>query len=130
MKKMIIISIIFAMVLGAAIWEVVYSTTLFTQLEDGLLRVKENIYLSDDNIANAETLSAMDEVAEKWKKGREIVFCIGNHNTLRALDEKITSLEIMIKINHADDAKVTAETALNFVRAVLNDTHPVPSNLF
>ncbi|MCL2675388.1 MAG: hypothetical protein FWE84_02200 [Firmicutes bacterium] len=130
MKKVIIISLVFAAVLGAGTWEIAYSTRLFTQLEDGLILVKQSIYASGEDIANAETLFAMDRVSEKWKKGREVVFCLGNHNAFRALDEKIISLEVMVKINHADDAKVMTETALNLVRAVMNDTHPVMSNLF
>lgn len=130
MKKTVIISVIFAVILGISILEMVYSTSFYRQLEEGLLELKQSIYLNDEDISVAETLSVMDSVAEKWKKGREIVFCFGNHNTLRALDEKIVSLEAMVKINYADDAKVMAETALNLVRAVLNDTHPVPSNLF
>lgn len=130
MKKVVIISIIFALTIGVSIWEIVYSTRLFKDLEYRLEKLEESVYASGEEINNADTLALMDKVLDRWEKSREIMFCLNNHNVLRALDEKIHSLKIMIKINFVDDAKVMLESALLLVRAVYNDTHPVITNLF
>lgn len=65
-----------------------------------------------------------------WEKNKEILFCFGNHNVLRMVDEKLESLKAMVQINYTDDAKVLVAVSLSLVEAIQNDTVPNATNLF
>jgi len=130
MKKLIVISIIFSAVVGLAVFEMVYSTRLYNDLHDGLIAVSNSIAENKDNLDNPETVKLMNDVMKRWRGSKELLFMLGNTTLLRSVDEHLIILEVMIQTNHPDDAPIAAATAKALIRAVLNDTHPVPSNLF
>jgi hypothetical protein len=130
MKKIIIISVIFFLVVTAATTETVYSTSLFRSIASDLEKIESSIYRNDENINNPETVELFESMDKKWQKAREILFCIGNHNVYRNLDEKLVSLGAMIEINYADDAKVMVSVIKNLVDGLSNETMPVWSNFF
>lgn len=129
MKKLIIASVIFAAMLSLAIWESAYSTKLYNDLYDGLEAVELSMELHEDNIANPDTAGKMEAVLTRWQNAKEVLFCLGNHNTLRAVDEKLVSLNRMVEINYADDAAVIIEVTKSLLRALDNDTQPVLTNI-
>jgi len=130
MKRIIIVIIIFSTLLGVAAFESVYSTRLYTDVHQGLTKVSDSIDRHRENLDNPETLELMEKVMHRWNKGREIMFMFGNTTLLRSIDERLITLDTMIKINHKDDAPVAVATAKLLIKAVLNDTHPVITNLF
>lgn len=129
MKKLIIISIVFALVIGAGVFETLYTSAVYNDIYDGLTKVEQSIEKHEDAY-NAETVKLIDETVDIWEKNKEIFFCLGNHNVLRAVDEKLSSLKAMININYTDDAKVAIEVALGLIEAIRNDAVPNLTNLF
>lgn len=129
MKKLIIISIIFALMLGGAIWEIFYTTNVYSDVYDGLIAVQKSMDEHED-VYNEETLRLTDEVIGIWEKNKEILFCFGNHNVLRMIDEKLESLKAMVNINYTDDAKIMVAVSIGLIEAVQNDTVPNATNLF
>lgn len=129
MKKLIIISIIFALMLGGAIWEIFYTTNVYSDIYDGLIAVQKSMDEHED-VYNEETLRLTDEVVDIWEKNKEILFCFGNHNVLRMIDEKLESLKAMVNINYTDDAKIMVAVSIGLIEAVQNDTVPNATNLF
>lgn len=129
MKKLIIISIVFALVIGAGVFETLYTSAVYNDIYDGLTKVEQSIEKHEDAY-NAETVKLIDETVDIWEKNKEILFCLGNHNVLRAVDEKLSSLKAMININYTDDAKVAIEVALGLIEAIRNDAVPNLTNLF
>jgi len=130
MKKIIIISLIFSALLGVAIFEMLYTTRLYTDIHEGLIKVSDSIEKNEDNLNNPETMQLMKNVMDRWNRGKEILFSFGNTTLLRSVDERLITLDVMIKINHPDDAPIAAATAKALIKAIINDTHPVPTNLF
>ncbi|MBR2970543.1 MAG: DUF4363 family protein [Clostridia bacterium] len=128
MKKVIVISIIFAVILGAGIAEVLYTTRVYSDIYDGLIAVQNSIDRHED-VYNDETVTLMHETADIWERNKEVLFCLGNHNILRNVDEKLSSLKAMIDINYTDDAKVMVQTALGLIEAIQNDSVPNLTNL-
>lgn len=129
MKKLIIISIIFTVVLGGAIAEIFYTTAVYDKLYDGLIEVRGSVERHED-VYNEETVRLTDDAVKIWEDNKEWLFCLGNHNVLRTVDEKLVSLKAMVHINYTDDAKVMLEVSLNLVDAIRNDTVPNLTNMF
>jgi len=116
--------------IAVSTFEIVYSTRLFSDIHSGLIEVSNSIDQHREELDNEETIALMQNVMHRWEKGKEILFMFGNTTLLRSIDDRLVTLDTMIKINHKDDAPVAVASAKSLVRAVLNDTHPVPTNLF
>lgn len=126
MKKLIIVCVIFVLMLGMGVAESVYTYGVYDDIYGSLCSVKESI----GEQFGKETKPLTHEAVKKWKDNKEILFCLGNHNVLRTIDEKLTSLEKMVDIDYVDDAKVNLEVCLSLVEAVRNDNVPNPTNMF
>ena len=129
MKKLIIISIIFALMLGGGIWEIVYTTHVYGDIYDGLIKVQKSIDEHED-VKNEETVRLTHEAVDIWEKNKEVLFCFGNHNILRTVDEKLESLRAMVDINYTDDAKIMLAVSLSLIEAIQNDNVPNATNMF
>ncbi len=129
MKKLIIISIIFVLMIAGSLWEIFYTTSVYDKIYDGLIEVQNSMDRHED-VYNEETISLTRETVEIWEKNKEILFCLGNHNVLRTVDEKLESLKAMVNINYTDDAKVIVCVSLSLIKAIQNDTVPNFTNLF
>ena len=128
MKKLIVISVVFALMIAASIWEIVYTSDVYGYMLKELTAVEETMFLYEST-DNDETRAHMDNVMDKWEGSKEILFCLGNHTILRAVDEKLVSLKTMVNIDYLDDAKVIVGNAISLVEAISNDAHPVLTNL-
>ena len=53
-----------------------------------------------------------------------------NHNTLRNLDDKIVSLQKVVKSDNYNDAVIFVHSAINYIDDVLLDSIPYLSNIF
>lgn len=129
MKKLIVISLIFALMIGGSVWEIFYSTSTYNKIYDGLIEVQKSMDRHED-VYNEETVELTHKAVEIWEKNKEILFCFGNHNVLRTVDEKLESLKAMVNINYTDDAKVLVCVSLSLIEAIQNDTVPNITNLF
>ncbi len=129
MKKLIVISVIVALLIGGSIWEIAYTTRVYTEIYDGLKLVEESFERHED-VRNTESLWRMNEVYTTWENNKEVLFCLGNHNVLRAVDEKIVSLKAMVDTNYTDDAKIILQVTLSLVKAIQNDAVPNSTNMF
>ena len=129
MKKLVIISIIFALMLAGGIWEIFYTTKVYSEIYDGLTKVQKSMDEHED-VYNEETLRLTHDAIEIWEKNKELLFCFGNHNVLRTVDEKLESLKAMVNINYTDDAKIMVAVSLSLIEAIQNDTVPNATNLF
>ncbi len=129
MKKLIIISIIFVLMIAGSLWEIFYTTSVYDKLYDGLIEVQNSMDRHED-VYNEETISLTRKTVDVWEKNKEVLFCLGNHNVLRTVDEKLESLKAMVNINYTDDAKVIVCVSLSLIKAIQNDTVPNFTNLF
>ncbi len=129
MKKLIVISIIFVLMIGGALWEIFYTTSTYNKIYDGLIEVQKSMDRHED-VYNEETLELTRKTVGIWEQNKEILFCLGNHNVLRTVDEKLESLKAMVNINYTDDAKVMVSISLELIKAIQNDCVPNMTNLF
>lgn len=129
MKKLIAIAVIFALMIGGAIWEIEFTTRTYSDIYDGLLRLEDSFARHED-VKNEESVAIMNDVYSTWQESKEALFCLGNHNVLRMVDEKIVSLKSMVDTNYTDDARIILQVALSLVKAVQNDSVPNPTNMF
>lgn len=130
MKKVICISVILALTIGAGIAEIVLSSNMFKELNADLIALSESIEANEENVANDETIGKASAVLNKWNKGKNFALMLTNHTIMRGLDEKLVSLLSWVESGGYDDAKALCEVSIALTEDLIDETYPILSNLF
>ena len=129
MKKVVVILIVFALMIGGMVGEIVFVNKFYNGLQSDLQIVAKSIEANEDNVNNAETVALCTALVKKWEKGKHTLLTIQNHNTVRNLDDKIISLSYVVKSDNYNDAVIFVYSAINYIDDVLLDSMPYLSNL-
>ncbi len=129
MKKLIIITVVFAIMLGAMIGEVIYVNKFYNGIQADLTLISESIEQNKDNVDNPETNELCKKLVKKWEKGKNILLMLQNHNTVRNFDDKIVCLAAVVASDNYNDAVIFVESAINYIDDVLLDSIPYLSNI-
>ncbi len=129
MKKLIVILVVFAVLVGGIIGEMIYENKLYNGLQSDLEKIAVSIERNEEHVDNPETVELCEKLVKKWEKGKRIVLMLQNHNTVRMLDDKIVSLESVVKSDNYNDAVIFVSSAINFIDDVLLDGMPYLSNI-
>lgn len=126
---MIVIIIVFCVMLGAMIGEMVFVNNFYSGLQTDLEVVAESIIQNEEHVNNPETVELCEKLTEKWEKHKSILLTLQNHNTVRNFDDKIISLEYVVKTDNFNDAVIFVYSAINYIDDVLLDSIPYLSNI-
>ena len=130
MKKLVIISLVIAVLMGFAVWEIDYTTEVYRDILSKLKRIEDIVGDAPTKVDGVEIRTLNDEIMDMWNGAKNTLFCLGNHTVLRLVDEKLVVLSATIKSNDSANAPAVIKSAINLVKAVSNDDLPVPTNLF
>ena len=130
MKKVVVILIVFALMLGAMIGEIVYVNKFYNGLQRDLEVVAQSIEKNEEHVDNAQTVALCDKLVKKWEKGKHLLLTMQNHNTVRNLDDKIVTLKYVVQSDNYNDAVILVNSAINYIDDVLLDSIPYLSNIF
>ena len=130
MKKLIVILIVFAIMIGAMTGEIVYVNKFYNGIQADLEVIEISINANEEHVANAETVALSEALSKKWEKGKRALLMLQNHNTVRNLDDKIICLEKVVKSDNYNDAVIFVSSAINYIDDVLLDSMPYLSNIF
>lgn len=129
MKKVVVISVVFVLMLGAMICELAYVNGFYDDIQDELERVAVSIDAHAEKLDNAETVALCEGLTKKWDNGKRVLLLLQNHNTVRNLDERIVSLEAVVRSDNYNDAVIFARSAINYIDDILLDGVPYLSNI-
>lgn len=129
MKKMIVILSVFAVLIGCIIGEMIYENMLYNGIQRDLEKISVSINANEEHVDNPETVGLCEKLVKKWEKGKRVVLMLQNHNTVRTLDDKIVSLEKVVKSDNFNDAVIFVSSAINYIDDILLDSMPYPSNI-
>ena len=110
-KKVVTILIVFALMVGAMIGEIVYVNKFYNSVQADLQVIAERL-------------------EQKWEKGKKFLLTLQNHNTVRNFDDKIVSLSAVVKSDNYNDAVIFVRSAINYIDDVLLDSIPYITNNF
>ena len=130
MKKVVVILIVFALMVGAMIGEIVYVNKFYNGLQRDLEAIAKSIDLNEEHVDNGITVELCEKLVKKWEKGKRALLMLQNHNTVRNLDDKIVSLLAVTKSDNYNDAVIFVQSAINYIDDVLLDSIPYLSNIF
>lgn len=130
MKKLVIILFVFALMMGGAITELVFTTRFFSTTYDLLLELEDSMLVNADALDNPETLLRLEKVEEHWNKGKRFALMLGNHTVIRNADERMTALSGFLRLNEHSDATVSLKQAENYIHDLISDNYPNITNLF
>lgn len=129
MKKVIVILAVFAVMVGAMITELVYVNKFYNGIQADLEVIAESIEAHEEHVDAPETVELCGKLLNKWENGKRTLLMLQNHNTVRNLDEKIVSLEAVVKSDNYNDAVIFVQSAINFIDDILLDSMPYITNL-
>lgn len=130
MKKLIVILIVFAIMIGAMTGEIVYVNKFYNGIQADLESIEISINANEEHVANADTVALCEALTEKWEKGKTNLLMLQNHNTVRNFDDKIICLEKVVRSDNYNDAVIFVNSAINYIDDVLLDSMPYLSNIF
>lgn len=129
MKKVVVILIVFALMLGAMIGEIVYVNRFYNGVQSDLEIIAQSIDSNEQHVDNAQTVELCEKLASKWEKGKRTLLMLQNHNTVRNFDDKVVSLLAVVKSDNYNDAVIFVRSAINYIDDILLDSVPYLSNI-
>lgn len=129
MKKVIVILVVFAVMVGAMIGEMVYVNKFYNGVQRDLEIIAESIDANEEHVDNPETVALCEALESKWEKGKKALLMLQNHNTVRNLDGQIVSLAAVVRSDNYNDAVIFARSAINYIDDILLDSIPFLSNI-
>ena len=129
MKKVVVILVVFALMVGAMVGEIVYVNKFYNGLQRDLETIAESIDTNEEHVGNEITVELCEKLVKKWEKGKRVLLMLQNHNTVRNLDDKIVSLLAVTKSDNYNDAVIFVQSAINYIDDVLLDSIPYLSNI-
>ena len=129
MKKAIIILVVFIVMIGCMVGEIVYVNKFYNGVQADLEVIAESIERNEQNVDNPETNALCENLLKKWEKGKKFLLTIQNHNTVRNFDDKVVSLSRVVKSDNYNDAVIFVYSAINYIDDVLLDSIPFLSNI-
>ncbi len=129
MKKVIVILIVFFIMVGAMIGELVYVNKFYNGLQRDLEAIAENIDANSEHVENEQTIELCTALQDKWEGGKRVLLMLQNHNTVRNFDDRIVSLTAVVKSDNYNDAVIFVRSAINYIDDVLLDSVPFLSNI-
>lgn len=129
MKKVVIILIVFCLMIGCMVGEIVYVNKFYNSVQADLEVISDSIDRNEEHVDNIETNKMCDDLLKKWEKGKKYLLMIQNHNTVRNFDDKIVSLAAVVKSDNFNDAVIFVQSAINYIDDILLDSIPYLSNI-
>ncbi len=129
MKKVVVILVVFFVMVGAMIGELVYVNKFYNGLQRDLEVIAENIDAHSEHVENDQTVALCAALEDKWESGKRVLLMLQNHNTVRNFDDKIVSLCAVVKSDNYNDAVIFVRSAINYIDDVLLDSVPFLSNI-
>ncbi len=129
MKKLVVILSVFAVMAVFMALEIYFVNGFYSELQTDLEAARDSIERNEENVDNAETVKLCENILAKWEKGRTSLLLIQNHNAVRNFDDKIVSLDAVVKSDNYNDAVIFVTSAINYIDDVLLDSIPYLSNI-
>lgn len=130
MKKLIVISVMLFLILGASVAEIIFVRNFYADFTRRLDYIETLVAECEDTIDNPEINSEVEELNAYWDDHRDIMMLIGNHNIMRTIGDKVVSLSGTVEKDNVPDTFVNILSLKNYIREIKDDLIPIPSNVF
>ncbi len=129
MKRLVVIMILFAVMMGFAAGELVYTTKFYNAQYEKLRYLKDCFDEDSKDLNRENVVRAYNDAFEHWEKGKRYIMMLGNHNYVKFVDEKYVSLSELIRLNQESDAYVALSVSINYIEDLKKDNYPLLPNL-
>lgn len=148
MKKLIIALAVFLVMIGAAVFEIVYTTNTFDRLSQLSEETNRRFVVCADikrqqdkegqsaaseaalTTAEGQANESLEAVQTYWAKNRTLALVLGNHTIVKSVEEKLTSLQQQTQIQAWEDASVLSAVLKAYFDDLKDDNHITLTNLF
>lgn len=129
MKRLVVIMILFAVMMGLAAGELVFTTKFYSAQYEKLEYLMQCFDEDPKNLNNEKSVAAYNDAVTHWEKNKRYVMMLGNHNTVKYVDEKYVSLSELIRLNQESDAYVALSSSMSYIEDLKKDNLPILPNL-
>ncbi len=128
MKKVITISIILLIALGAGVGEAVYVNKYFADLATRLEEISAEAADTEEDRVNEEVLRRLDEIMREWQMNKNVFYALNNNNVLNNLYDRIVQARTYAQGGQNVDACTFLDSAAFYAHSVASDILPIPIN--
>lgn len=129
MRKLIVILSVFAVLVVFMVLELVYTSRAYTEVQTVLSELNQSVWENKDEIDNPDTVAICARLNETWNSHKNFLYVVENHTLVRTLDDKISSLDAIIRSDNFNDAATYTSSALALVQEILLDDMPYGINI-
>ncbi|MDR3021598.1 MAG: DUF4363 family protein [Clostridiales bacterium] len=127
MKKMLLVTVILAVIFGVCVTELVYTNHIFndllnkaTELNVMLETLNEGIEKVDEKKSRSEkTLIKSSEIIKQWQEHKHKLMSFTHHHVVFELDRSIIRLDELVKIDHFADCKLECRSIINSLTEII-----------
>lgn len=128
MKKLVVITILLTLVLGAGVAETLFMEHYFSSLASELTDIGELMTDVEEDTTSDAAVSRIDAVIESWRGGETLFYMLNNNNVLNNLYDRIVQAKTYAVGGQNVDARSCLDGAAFFAQSVARDIRPVPVN--
>ncbi len=128
MKKLITISVLLALVIGFAIFEVVVTSTYFNSLASELYEASETAKNSEEDEVNTELTEKLGSMIDGWHERENLFYLLLNNNVLNNLFDRLLQAKAYADGGQNVDASTCIDGAAFYAESIALDSFPIPIN--
>lgn len=127
MKKLIIISVFLALLIGLGVYESVFSNKVFSEIYERSTTMIEVLNSEEDN--NETLLLELKNIEEKWNNYRPFALMFLNHTTVKDFTQKLNTLKGYVDKNDKKETYVALMSLKVTTEFLLRETIPLFENI-
>lgn len=129
MKRTLVASIIFVLLISLAVLEMFYIKKIIEDLNENVIKLYDNIEQNPENIKTEKNSKHIKDIADKWDKDKRNLYLLLPHNTVNELTIKISMLQQHIHQNDYNMANTAAALIIKNCEVLLEYFNPNFQNI-
>ena len=130
MKKLVIISVVIALMLSLSIGEIVITNNVFTSIATKCDQIEKLLIDEETADANSEKIETlMSDLEHEWSSFRKWALLFVNSNNVKNFTEKLVSIKRYYVSGSLPDAYAYANVVSHLAREMAKENVPYLSNL-
>lgn len=129
MKRMIIVSVFLAAIVGLGIAESVISSSLYRRLSAQISEFEAIVRENPDDFSDGKALKKAEEFIAEWEKWRSFARMTSNHSTVRGFEDRLYTMRAYAECGGYEDSIAYAVSARELADDLAVETYVLLPNL-
>lgn len=129
MKKLVIILVLFVLMSVGAVIDIKLTSGYYGKVSYNLEVINAVLIENSEKLDTDEIIGLVASESSEWKEKKFMMGMLVNHNIIRIIDDRFTTLEWQVRTNN-DESLVTIALLRNYIDDLKADNYPIIENIF